>query len=184
MKTLLLFSACLALFFASQAQSWYSPGTDFTFTSISATDSTEAITLTVRYNAAGNATVTKTTSSVGSADKDQAFYFGPDRGWAIQGDSLFLDDNYGYDYWMIPFNTYSKQIAGGVVTITCFCKSGSQDADCDAVWHVTNNGYILTVGCVPTGGCNRCKKPKVTGGSVYEFEEGFLILNANNVTLK
>lgn len=184
MKSLNLAIVFVMLCMNSFGQSWFVADSNYVFTAISAADSSQSVTLSVRYQANGDATITRSFSSVDPADKELSYYFGPDNGWSVQGDSLYLDQQYGYKYWVVSFNTYEKKIAGDIVTIICDCKKGSADADCNVVWHVTNNGYILTMGCVPGGGCNICKKPRVSKGGAYDYQEPTLILNANTVSLR
>lgn len=128
MKTciLVLLMICSA---GLKAQQWFETGKSYVYSCRSSTDPEKTIVLTVVYDAAGTATVSRSERKYEADDRRQMYILGPENEvhpTAAGGPTLELNFDGKQDYWFIVFDSYlaGKQnvskmstVGGGVLIL-------------------------------------------------------------------
>lgn len=183
-------SLCIILLcfaFTIQAQSWYTPGTNYVFESKSQSNPQQVVKLTLVYDNQGNATITKTTRNATGNDATRTCTFGPSGELSITSSQNEPDKiKYIYStsnkYYLISFDTYTSQrmtASDGTVTVICTCKFGDGGSD-PSLQGSPSTGYCIV--CVPgagcTGGCDM-----TVSNSIIVISGGTMIIKANSLSL-
>jgi len=166
------------------AQTYYTPGQVYTFRN--KIDDTHTLQANVLFDAAGNATVTKTIESANSTDKKQSSIF-------CENERMNLNSETGCasfkgsvkEFWVIDLgstNEVAVPEGGTTICFSCPCKvsMGAGAGKCK-VSDMTDGGATHNITCVVTDTCNECGTLQRSSSKGSTDNNQILIIQANSV---
>jgi hypothetical protein len=124
------------------AQTYYTPGQVYTFRN--KIDDTHTLQANVLFDAAGNATVTKTTVNTQESDRNySAIFASHDKIEFTENSSIKLVGSTN-EFWAIEFTNEvdnASPVGGGTLTASCPCKKGK--ANCTVSRIKAGTGYNI-----------------------------------------
>jgi hypothetical protein len=179
-----IFTLITFTFFGASAQSYYTPGQNYSFRN--KIDATHTLKVNVVYDASGNATVTKSMVSPISTDIYNSFIFCDDSRVSYSSESncaSFTEEL--TDFWVIELETVNEDASpvGGGVCFSCPCAKKLKDAvgvaECQVKYIKENSTF--NINCEVTATCEECGKLTISSGSGTQSTNQILIIQANSV---
>jgi hypothetical protein len=172
---------------ALQGQSYYQPGTTYTFRSLKSAGSTSV--LSVVFDANGHATVSRSQVSSNNSDKQTFQVLAPLNEITTGTNSTDGDGEVGISgqlskYWLISFDAPATDARpNNTITISGACKPGNGSAKSSVSYML--NGNNLNATCVAESGCSACEmKTTVSTDPPKRISGGVLLLKANSVSIQ